>query len=425
MTQPLRIAVAGCGPAGLAAALLLARDGHDVTLFERFDAPRPVGSGLMLQPTGLAVLCALGLKEAVLRQGSRIDRLFGKALPSGRTVLDVQYAALGRRRDRAFGLGIHRAALFSALHDAVLAEGIPIRTGHAIEGTEAAAGGQWLRVAGLGRVGPFDLVVDALGTGSPLPAPCGRTLPYGALWATLDWPGAGFDPAALEQRYVRASRMVGVLPIGAGRAAFFWSLRVDQQKAWRAAGLAPWKDEVRALWPETAPLLDAITAPEQLAFARYAHRTVRRPAGDGVVQIGDAWHSASPQLGQGANMALLDAYALALALREAPARNGPARAISLRRRHVQLYQWMSALFTPAYQGDGRLLPFVRDRVIGALIGVRPAAWVQAMMVSGLVGGPLRPLGLRDGPVSTQDGATQDGGDGATVLRRGLAPGQEG
>ena len=47
------IAIAGCGLAGLATALLLHRDGHRVTLFERFDAPRPVGSGLMIQPTAL------------------------------------------------------------------------------------------------------------------------------------------------------------------------------------------------------------------------------------------------------------------------------------------------------------------------------------------------------------------------------------
>ena len=53
--QDLNIAIAGCGPCGLAAALLLHRAGHEVTLFERFDTPRPIGSGLMIQPTGMAV----------------------------------------------------------------------------------------------------------------------------------------------------------------------------------------------------------------------------------------------------------------------------------------------------------------------------------------------------------------------------------
>ncbi|TIS71130.1 MAG: FAD-dependent oxidoreductase, partial [Mesorhizobium sp.] len=49
----LDIAIAGAGPAGLAAALYLKRAGHRVTIFERFDEPKPVGSGLILQPTGL------------------------------------------------------------------------------------------------------------------------------------------------------------------------------------------------------------------------------------------------------------------------------------------------------------------------------------------------------------------------------------
>lgn len=128
-----RIAIAGCGTAGLAAALLLHRDGHDVTLFERFDTAGPVGSGLMLQPTGLAVLAKLGLAEAALARGARIDRLFGSAGRSGRTVLDVRYAAL--HRPGRFGIGIQRAALFALLHEAVVAAGIAIRTGHEVTGT--------------------------------------------------------------------------------------------------------------------------------------------------------------------------------------------------------------------------------------------------------------------------------------------------
>jgi 2-polyprenyl-6-methoxyphenol hydroxylase-like FAD-dependent oxidoreductase len=61
----LDIAVAGCGIAGLAAALLLHGRGHAVTLYERFGKPRPLGSGLMIQPTGLAVLEQLGLAREV------------------------------------------------------------------------------------------------------------------------------------------------------------------------------------------------------------------------------------------------------------------------------------------------------------------------------------------------------------------------
>ncbi len=75
------IGVTGCGVAGLATALLLHRDGHRVTLFERFTAPQPLGSGLMIQATGLAVLRALQLDRDVLAAGARIDRLFGKAVP--------------------------------------------------------------------------------------------------------------------------------------------------------------------------------------------------------------------------------------------------------------------------------------------------------------------------------------------------------
>lgn len=394
------IAIAGCGPAGLAAALLLRRDGHRVTIYERFGTPRPVGSGLMIQPTGLAVMRELGLDKDILAAGAGIDRLFGRSVPSERIVLDVRYAALGD--GTGHGIGIHRAALFGALHTAALAAQIPIVTGRRVASAGRAADGHRVLIFDDGeRAGPFDLVVDALGTSTPLAPPTGRALAYGAFWASLDWvEGAGFDPAALEQRYVRASRMVGVLPIGRPtpeerpKAAFFWSLRADGLDAWRQAGLKAWKADVLKLWPATAPFLDQITAPEQLTFACYAHRTLAQPAEPGLIHLGDSWHSTSPQLGQGANMALLDAYALAKALREDDdVARASGKAVALRSGHVRLYQGMSALFTPVYQSDSRVLPLLRDRIAGPLSRIWPGPAVLAAMVSGLVGWPLRPFGL--------------------------------
>ncbi len=396
----LDIAIAGCGPCGLAAALLLHRAGHHVTLFERFDTPRPIGSGLMLQPTGMAVLAKLELLDAVLARGARVDRLFGKA--GNRVVLDVHYAALHRKG--MFGIGIHRASLFAILHEAVLQSGIGVHTGRTLIGSEPTRAKRALHFADGETSGPYDLVVDALGTRTPLAPPTGRELAYGALWASLDWPkDAGFDPHALAQRYERASIMAGVLPIGTPpgatmpKAAFFWSLRADRLDDWREAELVKWKVQVGTLWPDCAPLLDQIHDPDQLTFARYAHRTLAAPAEPALVHIGDAWHSASPQLGQGANMALLDAWALAKGLADkGSVDEGLRHGIRLRRRHVLTYQWLTALFTPVYQSDSRLLPLIRDRVVGPLSKLWPATTIQAAMVSGLVGNPLPPLGLEGG-----------------------------
>ncbi|MDB5438908.1 MAG: glutamate synthase [Caulobacteraceae bacterium] len=401
----LDIAVAGCGPAGLAAALMLHRDGHRIRLFERFETPRPIGSGIMLQPTGLAVLRSLGLDADILTAAARIDRLYGRAEPSGKVVLDVRYRALGR--GAGFGLGLHRATLFDTLFRAVEACGVSTETNRPITGLDSGPG-PCLVFADGARAGPFDLVVDALGSGTPLSPPTGRSLAYGALWASLDWPqDAGLTPDILEQRYRRASIMAGVLPIGLGpasprrQAALFWSLRQDQLGAWRQAGLAAWKDQVHALWPATAPLLAQIHHPEALTFARYTHRTLASPVAQGLAHIGDAWHSASPQLGQGANMAMLDAYALAKALREGGGlETALPRYAALRRTHVGLYQLMSTLFTPVYQSDGTLLPLVRDRLVGPISRLWPATVIQAAMVAGLVGDPLGHLAL---PAQAQDG----------------------
>ena len=367
-----------------------------MTLFERFAEPQPIGSGLMIQPTGQAVLAELGLLERVLAEGSRIDRLIGRA--GKRTVLDVHYRSLGG--SSRFGIGVHRANLFDALYDAVRGDHIDVRTGVEIVASELDSGRRCLKFADGTRSEQFDLVVDALGTRSALAPICGKNLAYGALWATLEWPSdSDFDRHALQQRYRRSSVMAGVLPIGKGaldrlKAAFFWSLRCDALGDWRETGLDLWKADVRNLWPSCGPLIDQITSPDQLTFARYAHRTLAAPAEEALIHIGDAWHSASPQLGQGANMALLDAWALADSLdRAVSVSSGVAGAVAMRRGHVRLYQWLTALFTPVYQSDSRILPFLRDRLVGPLSKLWPATWIQAAMVSGLIGNPLGRCGL--------------------------------
>lgn len=399
----LDIAIAGAGPAGLATALYLQRAGHRVTVFERFEEPKPVGSGLILQPTGLTVLADLGLLDDILALGSRIDRLHGADASTGRTVLDVRYDAQSGRR---FGLAVHRAALFGVLFRAAQREAIAIETGVEIETLET--GERATLICGKGRrAGPFDLVVDASGSRSKLRQRLKdsgepRPLTYGAFWASLGWRAEGFDEHALLQRYDRASVMVGVLPIGRPEpgaekmAAFFWSLKPSDVDEVRAQGLDTWKERVVRLWPECEAFTSQIDSFDQLSLARYGHHTMKLPAGRRLAVIGDAAHSTSPQLGQGANMALLDAAALSHALARADSVDAALEAyVRARRWHVRIFQALSLALTPFYQSDSVLLPFVRDRLVATVAKIPPAPQFLASMVAGTVIDPFKRIGLTE------------------------------
>ncbi len=356
----MRVAVVGCGTGGPAAALFLARQGHAVEIFERVAHPTPVGAGLLLQPTGMAVLARLGLLGRVLDRGARIHRLHGRNLRD-RVVLDLAYDDL---RPGLFGLGVHRGTLFQALLDAVVAEGIPVHTGQEL--TRIPEG--------------YDLVVVADGARSHLRPPDARVRPYpwGALWAALPDPNGRWD-GVLWQRYRDTRQMIGFLPSGTPPGAegpvvsFFWSLRVDALDAWRERGLEAWKAEIRAMVAD-APLDDL----HEPVFAPYFDVTMYPYVRGNVVYIGDCAHAMSPQLGQGANLALLDAAVLA----DCVAEGRLDRYSELRRDHLGFYQFASRWLTPFFQSSFPILAPARD-LVGKPLHLWP--WYRRQMLGSLAG----------------------------------------
>ena len=196
--------------------------------------------------------------------------------------------------------------------------------------------------------------------------------------------------------------MIGVLPIGRPQAdaeemaAFFWSLKPADAERVRQAGIDAWKERLVSLWPDCRAFTDQIDSFDQLVLARYGHHTLMRPSGRRLAVIGDSAHSTSPQLGQGANMALLDAAALAHALASSrDVEDALDSYVRARRLHVRVFQALSRMFTPFYQSDSVLLPFLRDRLVASIAKLPPAQRLLASMVAGTLVDPFAKAGLEE------------------------------
>ncbi len=396
--RPLEVGIIGAGTAGSAAALFLSRAGHQVTIFERVPEPKAIGAGIVLQPSGMSVLAALGLLPPVLARGAVLRELYAET-SSRRPVVNLKYADVA---DDLYGLGLHRGVLFQTLFDAVKATpSITLECGVGIEDLARGPDGRNLVVESETRKthGPFDLIVVADGARSRLrdDTTLNKTVkkyPWGALWFVGKDPEHRFQNR-LYQVLHGTKRMMGLLPTGLGptgqtpMVSLFWSLGAHALTQWRAAGLKPWKEEILRYAPEAAALLEQIQSLDQVLFAEYHDVVMAQWNTDDVVYLGDAAHATSPQLGQGCNLALVDAQVLARSLAEADSLPLGLDAYSRARNpHLDYYQFATRWLTPFFQSDLSWLAPLRDfgMPIACLV-----PWVRRQMVMAMCGNALWPL----------------------------------
>jgi 2-polyprenyl-6-methoxyphenol hydroxylase-like FAD-dependent oxidoreductase len=387
----LRIGVVGCGTAGPAAATLLARQGHEVELFERAPECKAVGAGFLLQPSGMSVLRELGIEEEILAHAARVDRLH-IVQPDGETLLDLKYGDLG---ENWFGCGLHRPVLLHHLMRVMDAAGVTAKWGWEIISAERETGG-WKLVSASGETsGGFDLLIICDGARSKLRALVGnggtnRGYPWGAHWFIGENRDV-FPENELHQIVEGTRKLGGFLATGRDLAnseplvSLFWSIRIADDEAIRSKPLDDWKAEILSLCPRANRLLDQISDWSQVMTARYGDVCMRRWHERDIVVLGDAAHAMSPQLGQGVNLALADAACLADCIAREPLADALKEFQRRRCLPLAYYQFATRWLTPFFQSDHEWLVPVRQWMFRLLGKIPPAKGLMVRTMAGVIG----------------------------------------
>lgn len=397
MTSSVRkksVAVIGAGYAGTAFCLAALRrqldSSYDLTLIEQSPNPGPVGAGVLLQPSGQFVLKKLGLLTSEL-----LDSLHPYQRFRARDGLDNYFLDLSVCESGHQSFGAHRGTIYEALLQPVkkaAGEGrLNICFGSTVEGARRCAG-RWILELGDQNLGPFDLVVVADGGRSTnrrhLGFQCFKaTYRIGAIWCVGESPNPSGE---LLQSCQGTSRLVGLLPTDReGRVSFFFACSAEDYRHYLQQPFEAFVEEVEGIAPEALPLLQQAASFDNMLHTHYLHGWLPTWIKDQAVVIGDAAHPMSPHLGQGVNLALLDAYSLAKSLQLEGPSNALKRYQQKRKNQIAVNSWLSLLLTPFFQstpdlGQGKLRnlgvrlfsawPWMKTQMQGAIWGRKAGLW---------------------------------------------------
>ena len=205
--------------------------------------------------------------------------------------------------------------------------------------------------------------------------------PYAALWGLGRFDGP--CPERLRQQARGVGILAGLLPVGAREMACFWGLRASDLGAAGGGGIRRARGPDGRRLPRGALCARGHRWLRGLALARYGHATLARRHTGRIVLIGDAAHPSPPHLGQGANLALLDAVALAEALRSEGRPVDAFRAWERRRRWQNArYAYLSRALSPFFQSSHGWLGPTRDLALPAMGAVPPLRWFMEHVLAG-------------------------------------------
>src|SRR5436305_7425284 len=320
--------IIGGGIGGVTAAIALKRAGLDVTVYERADELREVGSGLPLWSNALRSFHKIGLTDIYETLGAEVSA-GSVSTWQGDVLADLRTVELLKRLGK-INMVVHRAELLAWLLKTLGEDRVQL--GMTCVGFTQDATGVSARFAD-GQEVRGDVLIGADGIHSVI-----RTQLFGLIKPRYVgytcWRGlAHTTRTGLETWAWGKGCQFGITPMSQGRAYWFvqkYAREGEEDKPGeRKNGIL----ELFGDWHDPIPaVIEATAEPDILRNDIYELQRLYQWSHGRVTLLGDAAHAMTPNLGQGACVAIEDAVVLATCLNDTA--NIPAALKNYEKRRV-------------------------------------------------------------------------------------------
>lgn len=328
-TETYDIIIAGAGLTGAAFALAAAQGGLKVVMIDPqpFDAqlaPTFDGRSTAIAFSTFRMLDALGLGEDLRPHACRMDHILvtdgrrpgaASSAPSSAFLRFDADEIGGRTGGEPLGYLVENRRIRVALAQAVIRAGIEVRAPASVASVTTDAGKATVTLAD-GSTLTAPLVVGAEGRGSTVRRAAGIetvgwTYGQSGVVATVRM---GRDHGNVAHEYFLPSGPFAILPLTDQRASLVWTESTRRGEALRSASDEAFHAHLMRRFGE---FLEDVTVEGPRFVYPLSLRLAEKLIAPRIALIGDAAHGVHPIAGQGLNMGLKDAAALAEVLAEA------------------------------------------------------------------------------------------------------------
>jgi 2-polyprenyl-6-methoxyphenol hydroxylase-like FAD-dependent oxidoreductase len=304
-------AIVGGGIGGLSLAIALQRKGYQVTIFENAPQLKPLGAGLVLAANAIKALMEIGISEEVLKAGKILKVLRIKDL-KGNILTEAYSEKLAAKFGSVNNFTIHRADLHQVLVNQLLPGTLQLDKG-CVDFHQDSSGVDLTFADGSTAHADYVIACDGIHSAirkKLLPNSRPRYAGYTCWRAVIDDVPANVDMNETSET-LGPGRRFGIAPLNDNRLYWFACINTASKDSEMRAMKIP--DLLSYFSNFHFPISDIIKKTEnsRLIWNDIIDiKPLKKFAFNNIVLLGDAAHATTPNLGQGACMAIEDAAVL-------------------------------------------------------------------------------------------------------------------